>query len=701
MQQRVATVAVIVVNWNTRDLLAECVASVAATTADLDVETVVVDNGSGDGSATMLRERFPQVRVIANDVNLGFARANNQAVEATDAPYLLMLNSDAVLCPGSLHRLLERMDSTPRAGLIGAQLREPSGAFQLSHVRFPSLGREALILSGLGRLLFGPWYPSFGPDSEAQPHAVEWVGGACMLVRRAAFEAVGGFDEGYFLYGEEMDLCYGLRQAGWEVWYEPAATVIHHGKASSAGMAEAREARLYRGRMRFFRKHYGPRAARFFAAELFVLTPPKIVLHGLLRTLTGGRLGRRIIGLAALREAVRDPAAPPPLPAAARPHRAAGAPMASGAAPGGRMLMIATSSRTAEQRRDVAFERFPRVDYVQLGERLHADVLDYAAYPGGRAGSLVRWLETQLRSDPYLALHAAVRQQRYDAVVCMSERVGIPLAALRRTGAYRGRLTVLFHAWSARQELAVTRLGLFRAIDVIGVCSSAMHDLFIRLGAPPERVHVLRWAVDHRFFTPAPRAEGPAFALSLGESRLRNYPLLFEAMHGLPLELHVLAGGYEGAREKRPVRFRAAPPGVSLLPRVSPLELRRLYAQARFVVLPVEDAVYTAGVTAALEAMSMARAVIATRSRGLADYLADGENCLLVPAGDAGALRAAMRRLCDDPALAQRLGENGRRRVEADLNQPRYLDQLAQLLSMNGCRSEAGAPPCERLLPSA
>lgn len=691
MHHRVATVAVIIVNWNTRELLAECLASVAETTEGLDLETVVVDNGSSDGSPDMVRERFPRVRLIANCDNLGFAAANNQAIASTATPYVLMLNSDARLRPGAVRCLLERLVSAPRAGLVGAQLRDPDGAFQLSHVRFPSLGQEALVLSGVGRLLYGPWYPSFGPDRDERARVVDWVGGACMLARRDALNDVGGFDEGYVLYGEEMDLCYALRRAAWQVWYEPAALVIHHGGASTARLAEAREARLYRGRVRFFRKHYGAGAARLLAAELCLFTPPKIALHGLLRALSGGRVGRRTISLRALRDTLADPRAFAPSPAPTRYAAAADRPAGEAPRAGARLLVLATAARAESQVRDVERERFPRVDYAELQGCVGAEVCDYAVYPGGPAGALLRWMETQLRSDPFLALHGLRRARHHGLVLCMSERVGIPLAALRRTGVCRARLAVLFQAWSHRQEAVMAHLGLFAAIDIIGVVSTAMRDHFIALRAPPERVHRLRWGTDHRFFTPRGRTAGPAFALTVGESRLRDYALLFRAMDGLDLELRVRAGGLWYAREKRPVTPARLPDNVMLLPRVSALAMRDLYAQARFVVLPVHDVIFPAGLTAALEAMCMARAVIATRSRGLSDYLVDGETCLLVEPGDPASLRDAIRRLAAEPELAHRLGENGRRRVEAEFNQARYVEQLVKLLGLPADDSEVAA----------
>jgi N-acetylglucosaminyl-diphospho-decaprenol L-rhamnosyltransferase len=202
MHGRVSTVAVIVVNWNTRELLAQCLESIQATSGGVDIETVVVDNASTDGSAEMVGASFPAVRVIKNPDNRGFARANNQAIAATTAPYVLMLNSDARLTPGALQCLLERLTSTPRAGLVGARIDNPDGSFQASHMRFPNLAREALIVSGLGRLLYGASYPSSPPQPNGAARVVEWVSGACMLARRSALAQVGGFDEGYFLYGE-------------------------------------------------------------------------------------------------------------------------------------------------------------------------------------------------------------------------------------------------------------------------------------------------------------------------------------------------------------------------------------------------------------------------------------------------------------------------------------------------------------------
>lgn len=293
--ETVPAVTVIVVSWNTRDLLARCLESLASTAADLDVEVAVVDNGSTDGSLDMLRSRFPRARVLANSENVGFGRAVNQAARASNAPYLLLLNSDAALSPGALASLLAVAESHPRAGLVGACIRNPDGTFQGSYAPFPNLGREFLILSGLGRLLFGSWYPSRGPWMSRQLQAVDWVSGACVLVRRAAFDALGGFDEGYFLQGEEMDLCFRMRGKGWNVWYQPDAKAVHEGGGSSRGRnRDLIELHLYRGRLRFFSRHRSAWQARMLRAQILAFSLIKICFHGVLRRLTGGRRGRPV-----------------------------------------------------------------------------------------------------------------------------------------------------------------------------------------------------------------------------------------------------------------------------------------------------------------------------------------------------------------------------------------------------------------------
>src|SRR5512139_779475 len=195
-----AELAIVIPTWNTRGLLAECLDSVAQTRGEHAIDTIVVDNGSSDGTASLVRQRFPWARLIRNETNAGFATAANRGVRASAASYAIVLNSDARLTPGALAAMLELAEAKPAAGVIGAQLRNPDDTFQASYAPFPTLGQQVLVLSGFGRVLFGAHYPSMGAEEEEGPQPVDWVSGACMLVRRDAFDAVSGFDENYFMY---------------------------------------------------------------------------------------------------------------------------------------------------------------------------------------------------------------------------------------------------------------------------------------------------------------------------------------------------------------------------------------------------------------------------------------------------------------------------------------------------------------------
>ncbi len=299
-------VSIIIVNWNTRDLLAQCLQSICDAASNLSFEIIVVDNASTDGSQALVRQSFPNVRLIENTENVGFARGNNQGLAVSKGRYALLLNSDALLLANAAQMMLDLAEAKPQAGIVGAQLLNPDDSFQASHTPFPNLWQEFLTLSGLGRMLYGRWYPSRGPEEDKGPQRVGYVEGACMLVRREAFEDVGGLDEGYFMYAEEVDWCYTMREKGWQVWYQPAAKVVHLGGGSSRSQRTQREADLYRSRVRFFRKHYGDRAAWLLKLQIYSLTTIKIVVHGLLRLASGGRYGRPVVSLRHLAAELRE-----------------------------------------------------------------------------------------------------------------------------------------------------------------------------------------------------------------------------------------------------------------------------------------------------------------------------------------------------------------------------------------------------------
>jgi GT2 family glycosyltransferase len=211
--------------------------------------------------------------------------------------YALLLNSDAFLSVNVVQAMLNLAEAEPCAGIVGAQLLNPDGTFQASYTPFPTLWQEFLILSGLGRLIYGRWYPSRGPEEDKGPQNVDYVEGACMLVRLEAFKEVGGLDEDYFMYAEEVDWCYTMREKGWQVWYQPAAKVIHLGGGSSQHRHTQREADLYQSRVRFFRKHYGDTAAWLLKLQIYTLTSLKIVVHYSLHWFSKGQKGRPVVSL--------------------------------------------------------------------------------------------------------------------------------------------------------------------------------------------------------------------------------------------------------------------------------------------------------------------------------------------------------------------------------------------------------------------
>ncbi|HVA24476.1 MAG TPA: glycosyltransferase family 2 protein [Chloroflexota bacterium] len=266
--------SVIVVNWNVRDLLRAGLRSVLG--EDMDAEIIVVDNASHDGSAEMLRAEFPSIRLIANAGNAGFGAANNQALRESSGRYVLFLNPDAEVRPAAIQRLLAFIDQRPRAACVGPKLLNPDGSTQPSRRGFPGVA-TAFVESTVLQRYFGGlkalsrFYRGGQPDD--QPQQADWLVGACLLMRRSALDEVGFFDERFFMYSEEMDLCYRLRSAGYEVWYVPEAEVVHHEAASSSQDLFRRNVNFHESRYRFFRKHHGTAPAlalRWFVFGTFL-----------------------------------------------------------------------------------------------------------------------------------------------------------------------------------------------------------------------------------------------------------------------------------------------------------------------------------------------------------------------------------------------------------------------------------------------
>lgn len=222
--------SIIIVNWNTRDITRNCLSSVREKVCGIDYETIVVDNASSDGSAEMIRAEFPEVRLIANEENLGFGRANNQAMRVARGRLFLLLNSDTLIIDDSVERLVSFIERDSTIGIAGCKLLFEDQTLQSSCSRFPSI--RLALLEGLmfykllprrtqGELLLGGYWP--------HDHArdVDCVWGAAMIVRREVFDETGGFDERIFMYGEDLEWCMRVRDFGWRITFTPDCKIIH------------------------------------------------------------------------------------------------------------------------------------------------------------------------------------------------------------------------------------------------------------------------------------------------------------------------------------------------------------------------------------------------------------------------------------------------------------------------------------------
>jgi GT2 family glycosyltransferase len=253
-----ADVSVVVVNWNTRDELRRCLASVFGETKDVSFEVFVVDNASADGSAEMVRREFPQVELIANADNRGFAAANNQALLRARGRYCLLLNPDTRVLDGAIDRCVRLADETPDVGALGCQVLEGEGAVQRTCFRFPSVFDEILTRTGLARALPGGG-PTMKDWDRTTARDVDVVSGMFLLVRREAMDEVGLMDEAYFVYAEEADWCFRLRRAGWRNAFTPAARIVHEGGGgkSTAQVKVAMHVQLQKSMLVFHRKNRG------------------------------------------------------------------------------------------------------------------------------------------------------------------------------------------------------------------------------------------------------------------------------------------------------------------------------------------------------------------------------------------------------------------------------------------------------------
>lgn len=251
-------VSVIVISYQVRDLLRNCLRSLLLQPG-VESELIVVDNCSTDGSADMVQREFPAVRLIRNSVNVGFSRANNQALAVATGEYLALINPDTESPPEALAMSAAVLDRHPEAAAVGLSLSNADGSDQPSCFSFPTVANLMVETLGLNRMLlhWGVGTPSAAPIPEGGEGRVDWVSGAFFVMRRRAFEQVGGLDEAIFMYGEEMAWCWRARQFGFSVVYSNASRVLHHGGASGGDARGELFVRNIQGRLAFLQQR-GP-----------------------------------------------------------------------------------------------------------------------------------------------------------------------------------------------------------------------------------------------------------------------------------------------------------------------------------------------------------------------------------------------------------------------------------------------------------
>ena len=276
----------IIVTYNSRQEIDTCLQSLFGNLnfdipSNQEADVIVIDNASTDGTPEYLVRQWPQVKLLAQVDNLGFAAANNIGFNISQGDPVLLLNPDTVLTPGALSELLHTLELHPEAGLVGPRLMNSDGSLQSSCRDFPTLLGDMVGMFELYRLkiirrLLGRYLASL--SDHCCPRPVDWISGACLLVRRAAIDAVGLMDESFFMYSEEMEWQYRMAKKGWLVWFEPAAQVIHTGGASTARVPAQRIIWQYQSIFRFYRQYRNRVQRLALRLIVWLATWPKVIL---------------------------------------------------------------------------------------------------------------------------------------------------------------------------------------------------------------------------------------------------------------------------------------------------------------------------------------------------------------------------------------------------------------------------------------
>ncbi len=254
---KIFTLTISIVSYNSLDYLKECLDSIYKNPPGTSYEVVVVDNASIDGTPGFIKKNYPRAALISNHKNVGFAAANNQAIKSTRSEYILLINSDCQVYPKSIDRLLEFISGNPEIGIAGPKIMNSDGSIQPSCRNFPSFFNAAahtLLVNIYPDNPFSKKYKLMDVSRD-KPFKVDWVSGSAMIIRRAALDDTGLLDENYFMYVEDLDICYRMKQADWKVYYLPGSEILHHIGGSGGGSIRS-SLRMQKSVFYFFWKNY-------------------------------------------------------------------------------------------------------------------------------------------------------------------------------------------------------------------------------------------------------------------------------------------------------------------------------------------------------------------------------------------------------------------------------------------------------------
>ena len=280
-------ISVVIVNWNVKELLDKCLASLYSAMNQAQgnspmVEIIVVDSDSNDGSVAMIQDKYPDVRLLPQNENVGFTQGNNIGFRETQGRYLFLLNPDTEIIEDAIPKLFNYMEAHSDVGMIGTHTLNTDGTHQSTRRRFPTLMTgifESTSLSNYAPQSIDTHYKMFDTDNNAILE-VDWVQGSAMLVRREVYKKIGGLDEGYVMYSEEMDWCKRAKDAGWKVVYHGEAFITHHGGKSSDQVGAFKHIHFHTSKLRYFRKHHGYSTYLILRVIILLLFAWQMLLEG-------------------------------------------------------------------------------------------------------------------------------------------------------------------------------------------------------------------------------------------------------------------------------------------------------------------------------------------------------------------------------------------------------------------------------------